>query len=189
MWVIVGLGNPGAEYAQTRHNIGFMVVETVARRWAIAMHDGGPALRVGRGCVAGQPVLLAEPQTFMNRSGEALAQYRLNVDDELVAVYDDIDLPAGQLRVRPRGGAGGHRGVASIIEHFGPEFARVRVGIGRPPEGCDAADYVLAPLSPAALGAVRAAVERASDALECVISRGTAAAMSRVNGRAMPDTD
>jgi PTH1 family peptidyl-tRNA hydrolase len=134
-------------------------------------------------------VLLAEPQTFMNRSGEALAQHPLEVDDVLVVVYDDIDLPVGQVRIRPRGGAGGHRGVASIIERFGSEFARVRVGVGRPPEGCDAETYVLAPLRPAELGAVRAAVERASDALECVIGHGVAVAMSRFNGRVLPSPE
>ncbi len=189
MWVIVGLGNPGAEHAHTRHNVGFMVVETVAQRWSIALHDASPALRVGRGRVAGQPVLLAEPQTFMNRSGEALAQYPREADDGLIVVYDDIDLVAGQLRIRPRGGSGGHRGVASIIEHFGPEFARVRVGIGRPPLGGGAADHVLAPLLPAERIALRADVERASDAVECLMREGTDAAMNRFNTRALPDTE
>ena len=188
MWVIVGLGNPGAQYVQTRHNVGFMVVETVARRWSIALHDAGPALRVGRGRVAGQPVLLAEPQTFMNRSGETLAQYPREADDSLMVVHDDIDLTAGQLRIRARGSSGGHRGVASIIEHFGPDFARVRVGIGRPPLAGDAADHVLGPLSPAERSALRADVERASDAVECLVREGTDAAMNRFNTRVLPDS-
>jgi PTH1 family peptidyl-tRNA hydrolase len=189
MWVIVGLGNPGAEYAQTRHNVGFMVVETIARRWDIAWRRAGTALRVGQGHVAGQPVLLAEPHTYMNRSGEALAQYPRGGDDALVVVYDDLDLPDGRIRVRQRGGSAGHRGVASILEHFGDEFARVRVGVGRPPEGDDASDYVLAPLSSAELRAVRAAVERAGDAVECIVSHGPQVAMDRFNMRLQTDTD
>jgi PTH1 family peptidyl-tRNA hydrolase len=189
MWVIVGLGNPGAEYAQSRHNVGFMVVETIARRWNIAWRHAGAALRVGNGEVAGHPVLLVEPQTYMNRSGEALTQYPRAADDELVVVYDDLDLPSGRIRVRQRGGSAGHRGVASMLEYLGDEFARVRVGIGRPPEGDDPSDYVLAPLSGAELTALRAAVERASDAVECVVSQGPRAAMDRFNLRVQPDTD
>lgn len=189
MWVIVGLGNPGVEYAQTRHNAGFLVVDTLVRRWGIALHSAGDALRVGRGCVGGQAVMVVEPQTFMNCSGTALAQLPREVDDALVVVYDDLDLPAGQLRIRRRGGSGGHRGVASIVEQVGPAIARVRVGIGRPPHGADAAAYVLAPLSAADLIALRAGAERAGDAVEYLISDGVEAAMSRFNVRAVPDPD
>src|SRR5512134_968233 len=169
MWVIVGLGNPGADYAHTRHNAGFMVVETIARRWSIALRDDGAALRLGFGRVAGQSVLLAEPRMFMNLSGEALAHCQRQADDPLLVVYDDLDLPPGQIRVRRRGGSGGHRGVASIVAHHGDEFVRVRVGVGRPPAGRDAAGHVLAPLSAAELAAMRADIERASDAVECVV--------------------
>lgn len=187
MWVIVGLGNPGVEYAQTRHNVGFMVVETVARRWGITLHGAGDALRVGTGRVASQPVMLVEPQTFMNDSGDALSQLPIEPTDALAVVYDDLDLPAGQLRVRPRGGSGGHRGVASILDHRGAEFARVRVGIGRPEPGLDAAAYVLAPLSAPDLSALLADAERAGDAVECLITDGVDAAMSRFNTRPVPD--
>lgn len=189
MWIIVGLGNPGAEYAQTRHNIGFMVVETVARRWGIALRNASPALRLGQGVGAGHPVLLAEPQTYMNRSGEALAQYPRGADDALMVVYDDIDLPSGRIRVRERGGSAGHRGVASIVEHFGGEFVRVRVGIGRPPEGDDAAAYVLAPMSAPELEILRADVERAGDAVGCIVCHGPQVAMDRFNMRSQPDTE
>ena len=183
MWIVVGLGNPGAEYAHTRHNIGFMVVETLARRWGVALRGAKDALRTGRGHVAGRPVILVEPQTFMNRSGESLAHLPLDADAAVIVVHDDLDLPAGQLRVRPRGGSGGHRGVASIVECCGGEVARVRVGIGRPPEGCDAADYVLAPVVGADLAALQAGVERAGDAVECLVTDGVDAAMSRFNAR------
>jgi len=187
MWIIVGLGNPGTAYAQTRHNIGFMVVETVARRWRIALHSENPALWVGDGYLADRPVRLAEPRTFMNRSGEALARLALDADDALLVVYDDLDLPAGQLRVRRRGGSAGHRGVASIATHFGDEFARVRVGIGRPPNGHDPAEFVLTPLSASELAEISLTVERAGDAVECVVREGADAAMGRFNRREIPD--
>ena len=189
MWIVVGLGNPGTEYAQTRHNIGFMVLATIARRWHIGLDDHGPEVRVGFGHIAGRPARLAEPQTFMNRSGEALASLELTADDAMVVVYDDLDLPPGQIRVRRRGGSAGHRGVASIVGRFGVDLARVRVGIGRPAAGCDVVDYVLAPLSPEELSAVRAGVERASDAVECVITDGVDTAMNRFNTRALPDPE
>lgn len=189
MWVIVGLGNPGADYAHTRHNAGFMVVETIARRWSIALRDDGATLRLGHGRVAGQSVLLAEPRMFMNLSGEALAQWQRQPGDPLLVVYDDLDLPPGQIRVRRRGGSGGHGGVASLVAHHGAEFARVRVGVGRPPEGHDAAEHLLTPLSAAELLVMRVDVERASDAVECVVVDGPDVAMSRFNGPPLPATE
>ena len=136
MWVIVGLGNPGAEYAQTRHNVGFMVVETIARRWAIALERCDAALRIGRGAIAGHPVLLAEPQMYMNCSGEALSQCPRDADDEVVVVYDDLDLPQRQRSRAPQ-----RRQRRTSWRRLDPrpasarDFARVRVGIGRPPVG------------------------------------------------------
>jgi PTH1 family peptidyl-tRNA hydrolase len=189
MWVIVGLGNPGVEYAQTRHNVGFMVVETLAHRAGIALRSCGAELRLGRARVGDQAVLLVEPQTFMNRSGEALARCPMDAEDALLVVYDDLDLPSGQIRVRLRGGSAGHRGMESIVQRIGPEFARVRVGIGRPPAVVDAADHVLAPLAGAELTALRADVERASDAVECVVRDGVQTAMNRFNMRPVPATE
>lgn len=183
MWVIVGLGNPGAEYAHTRHNLGFMVVETLARRWHIELRDASSALRLGSGAIADRTVRLAEPRAFMNRSGEALAQLPLMADDTLMVVHDDLDLPAGQLRVRPRGSSAGHRGIESIADHLGPEFTRIRIGIGRPLDGQDVVDFVLAPLSPTELVDIGRSVERAADAVECVVTDGIAVAMNRFNIR------
>jgi PTH1 family peptidyl-tRNA hydrolase len=188
MWIIVGLGNPGAAYAHSRHNIGFMVVETLALRWGIVWDAADGALRIGRGSVGGRPIVLAEPQAFMNRSGEALAGLPLEADDALVVVHDDVDLPAGRLRLRARGGSAGHRGVASLAERFGSEFARLRVGIGRPPEGQEVAEYVLVPLSRSESDSIRAGVERAADAMECIVTDGLEAAMNRFNAPA-PDSD
>ena len=180
MWMVVGLGNPGSRYAETRHNAGFMVIDTLARRWGIALQvDADGRARRGRGLHADQPVQLVEPLVYMNRSGEVLDD--VTPDDHVVAVYDDLDLPAGRLRIRPRGGTGGHNGVASLVERLGNEFARLRIGIGRPPVGVDAAEYVLAPLVGDDAQALRATAERACDAIEIMITEGTASAMSRFN--------
>ena len=182
MWIVVGLGNPGAEHAYSRHNVGFMVVERVAQRWKIALQPAGE-LWVGGGSVAGHAVRLVEPHMFMNRSGAALAQLSPAADDRLMVVHDDLDLPPGQLRVRRRGGSAGHRGVASIVDRFGPEFVRVRVGIGRPAEGDEVSDFVLRALTASELAAMQDDVERAGDAVECVIVHGPETAMNRFNVR------
>jgi PTH1 family peptidyl-tRNA hydrolase len=178
MWVVVGLGNPGIRYAQTRHNAGFMVVDLLAERWGVPLAEGGRSRR-GRGRYAGQSVELVEPLVFMNNSGEVLDD--VTSDDQVVAVFDDLDLAAGRLRIRPGGGAGGHRGVASLIGRLGNSFCRVRIGVGRPPHGVSAVDYVLEPLTGEDRTTLCAAVARACDAIECVITDGLAAAMSRFN--------
>lgn len=180
MWVVVGLGNPGPEYAHTRHNAGFMVVDVLARRWGIALElDADGRARRGRGTHASQPVLLLEPLVYMNRSGEVLDG--VTAAEHVIAVYDDLDLPAGRLRIRLRGGSGGHRGVASLAERLGNEFPRLRIGVGRPPLGVEAADYVLAPLAAEDESQLSQAAERACDAIETMITEGPAAAMSRFN--------
>lgn len=180
MWVVVGLGNPGPKYAHTRHNAGFMVVDALATRWHIDLAvDADGRARRGRGRYADQSVELIQPLVFMNRSGDVLEP--VTADDHVIAVYDDLDLSAGRLRIRLRGGAGGHRGVASMIERLGDEFLRVRVGVGRPPEGVDAAAYVLAPLADADRSAMNETAARAGDAIESMITEGPAAAMSRFN--------
>jgi PTH1 family peptidyl-tRNA hydrolase len=180
MWVVVGLGNPGPEYEHTRHNAGFMVVDALARRWGIPLEiDADGRARRGRGAYAGQPVSLLEPLVFMNRSGEVLEA--VTPTDHVIAIYDDLDLPAGRLRIRLRGGAAGHRGVASLIERLGDEFSRLRIGVGRPPLGVEAADYVLAPLAPEDRRELNEVAERACDAIETLITEGPAMAMSRFN--------
>jgi peptidyl-tRNA hydrolase, PTH1 family len=186
MWAVVGLGNPGAEYARSRHNVGFMVVKMLAERWRVPLKDGA-TLRYGHGSVSGRSTLLVQPQTFMNRSGEVILALGLSPDDIMVIVYDDLDLPVGQLRIRPRGGSGGHRGVASIVERCGGEFVRVRVGIGRPPADIDPAEHVLAPLSEPEWSTLRDSAARASDAVECILAEGPAAAMNRFNVRPNPE--
>ena len=141
MKLIVGLGNPGKRYERTRHNIGFSVVDRLAFRNGLKLNEKRDQALIAEWSVDGERVVLAEPQTFMNRSGTAvrdlLDEYHGSPDD-LIVVYDDLDLPLGRIRLRGQGSAGGHRGVLSILEHLpGAGFFRVRVGIGRPPEGAD----------------------------------------------------
>jgi PTH1 family peptidyl-tRNA hydrolase len=160
-----------------------MIVEHLASRWRIPLTTSG-AVRVGTGCVGGTDVRLVEPLGFMNRSGDALRSLGSgwNLSD-LIVVHDDIDLAFGQLRIRHDGGTGGHRGVASIVECFGRDFDRVRVGVGRPTAGVAPAEYVLAELDRDVRDAFGDVVARGSDALECLLTEGLERAMSRFNSR------
>lgn len=186
MKVVVGLGNPGAKHARDRHNVGAMVVDRLAAGCGSAIRRAMHRSYLGEVRLAGERVLLVKPQTYMNLSGNAVASiaryYRLDAD-AFVAVYDDMDLPVGRVRVRRAGGAAGHRGVASLMERLGDRgFARVRVGIGRPPAGADPADYVLSPFAPEEQALVEAAIARAADATESLIVDGPERAMNRFNG-------
>lgn len=148
-YLIVGLGNPGFKYANTRHNIGFRCVDALAERHGLSFDRKQGKALVASGTIAGQPVLLIKPQTYMNLSGDAVSAvanfYRIT-PDRLLVIFDDLDLPVGTVRIRKSGGAGGHKGMISIIERLGTqEFSRIRVGIGRPPGRMDPADYVLLP--------------------------------------------
>jgi PTH1 family peptidyl-tRNA hydrolase len=185
--LVVGLGNPGAEYAETRHNAGFCVVEALARRWGGRFRRGLFAQsETCRAPFAGRPVLLVKPMTYMNLSGKALVPLLRREGASaarLVVVHDDMDIPLGRLRLRSGGGSGGHRGVASIIASMGTDaVARVRVGIGRPPDGIDAAQYVLSPVRGGERALWLQAVELAADAVEAVLRDGLERAMERFNG-------
>jgi len=186
--LVVGLGNPGPEYAETRHNAGFRIVERVAQRHGIALRrERHLGARLGVGSVRGLRVGLLEPQGFMNRSGgavaAALAQIPLaDLGADLLVVYDDLDLPFGRLRIRPGGGAGGHRGLADIQGRLGrSDFPRLRFGIGRPPPGVDPADHVLTPFAGEEVTQLAALVDAAADAVETVLADGVGAAMARFN--------
>lgn len=169
MRAIIGLGNPGAEYAETRHNAGFRFLELVARECGAALrHEPRFQAELGRGTIAQREIFLLAPQVFMNHSGDAVAKfahyYKL-APEELLVVHDELDLPPGVVRLKQGGGAGGHNGLSDVIEKLGTtEFARLRLGIGHPPRGGDVASYVLrrAPAGEAALteGAMRAALEQ-----------------------------
>jgi len=184
MKLVVGLGNPGARYRRTRHNIGFVVVDRLAARWNVTMGGRRHAAETGVGTFAGVRTVLAKPQTFVNASGEAVAKLRraYRVDSaSIVAVYDDLDLPLGRVRVRASGSAGGHRGMLSLIEAMGTAFPRVRIGIGRPPGGADPIEYVLEPFTPAEEPIIDAAIERAADGVESLLRDGIERTMSAFN--------
>ncbi len=176
--VVVGLGNPGPEYRDTRHNVGQRVVEALARRLRAPWRREGQAM-VARGQWRGEPVALVKPSAFMNLSGPAVADVlrRLGAGPaDLVLVYDDIDLPLGAVRVRLKGGHGGHRGVRSVLETLGtPEVRRVKVGIGRPADKADVPDHVLTPFEPDELPAVEAAVALAAERVLALLHPPSAA--------------
>jgi PTH1 family peptidyl-tRNA hydrolase len=186
--LVVGLGNPGPEYADTRHNVGFRIVERLAERHGIALRRERRFHGLfGDGVVCSVATGLLEPQTFMNLSGRAVvaAVDALPLGDlasDLVVVYDDLDLPFGRLRVRPAGGAGGHNGLGDIQERLGrSDFPRLRFGIGRPPPGEDPVEYVLAPFDVEQRAALDARLALAADAVEAILAEGAATAMNRFN--------
>lgn len=186
--LIVGLGNPGAKYAWTRHNIGFQLMERLAEKWRTNWSDEKKfQSRVARLERDGKTVLLAEPQTFMNASGEAVGAlvgfYRLPLT-RLVVTVDDADLPLGEIRLRPRGSSGGHHGLESIEQHVGSrEFARLRLGIGRTADGRrEITDYVLTPFSAAETGTVERVLKAACGQVECWLDAGIEKAMNEFNG-------
>jgi PTH1 family peptidyl-tRNA hydrolase len=185
MKIVVGLGNPGRKYEHTRHNAGFMAVDEFARGLRFALTREKYHALVGKVRIGAGDVLLAKPQTYMNESGRsvgAILRYTSATAADLVVVHDELDLPLGAVRVKAGGGHGGHNGLRSIIEHLGtPEFIRVRVGIGRPPAGGDAADYVLTPFLPGERDAAAEAVARAAEAVRTVIIEGLTAAMNAFN--------
>jgi len=186
MFVIAGLGNPGAQYERSRHNVGFDTIDFFAAEYRITLNRVRHKGLVGEGVVQGNRVILVKPQTFMNLSGESLQEvlhfYKVPPAN-LIVVYDDIDLAVGKVRIRPRGSAGTHNGMRSILGRIGTEeFPRVRIGVGRPPAGWQLADFVLSRFSGEERTAINDAIARASTALAAVMQSGAEAAMSRYNG-------
>jgi peptidyl-tRNA hydrolase, PTH1 family len=186
--LIVGLGNPGAEYARTRHNLGFAVVEALAAEAEADFRRRGLSLRAHGSLHGEEDLIFAKPQTFMNLSGQAvvqlIAQIGLKTPDlhKFLLIHDDLDLDVGRIRMKARGGAGGNNGVLSIIDSLGTdEFARLKIGIGRPPVGMEAADYVLRPARGDERTLLQEAMERAVEAARCWISEGLAVTMNRFN--------
>jgi len=184
-WLVVGLGNPGPEYAQTRHNVGFAVVDRLAGAARVRFRpDRSRTVRAWMD-LSGVPILLLKPQAFMNLSGPPVAAWleKLGLSAaHLVAIHDDLDLPLGRLRISARAGPGGHLGVDSIQTVLGTRaFPRVRVGIGRPREGQEAANKVLETFAPEELPVVGAVLDRAAEAVRTLIAEGLARAMNRYN--------
>ncbi|GAB4287272.1 MAG: aminoacyl-tRNA hydrolase [Coriobacteriia bacterium] len=182
--LVVGLGNPGPEYANTRHNAGFMVVDLLGENLRVNYWKDEAGARVGLVRFGEEDLVLAEPQTYVNRSGRAVRKLIDAYDVEpggLIVVHDDLDLPEETIRVKSGGGHGGHNGLRSLIEDVGPDFVRVRVGIGRPPGRQDPADYVLEPMRGAAAERLEASVPHAASAVLHVLERGADSAMREFN--------
>ena len=188
MKMIVGLGNPGREYAHTRHNVGFDVLDELAVRVSAVLKKSWRwPVDVGDAQVGGRAMLLVKPRTFMNASGPpvaALARKKGIAPGDVLVVYDDVDLPLGQLRLRKKGSAGGHNGLKSVIASFGgDEFPRLRVGVGRPTAGRgDMVDHVLSTFAPDERETMTAALARAADTVQCAAEFGMDRAMNEFNG-------
>lgn len=192
MRLIVGLGNPGASYARTRHNVGMWVVERAAARWSIHIFRRGSVQR-GSGRLGSELIELAGTLDFMNVTGPPLKgllrELKLTADD-LIIIHDDLDLDPGRLRIKQSGGHGGHNGVKSVIEAVGtPQFVRLKIGIGRPAPRQDSADYVLQPVTPDEMAVFEPCLDQAVDALECLIHRGISVAMNQFNVREREGSD
>src|SRR5215468_4208353 len=185
-YLIVGLGNPGKEFEQTRHNVGFRVADELARRYALTFGKKERKAVAATGVIRGKKVILAKPQTFMNLSGEAVRSlvdfYKVELPNILI-VSDDLDIPLGTVRMRKSGSAGGQNGMKSVIQHLGTqEFSRLRFGIGRPPGKMQAKDYVLSGFQGDDAILAAQVVDRASDAVETWLKEGIEIAMTRHNG-------
>jgi PTH1 family peptidyl-tRNA hydrolase len=183
--VVVGLGNPGKRYERTRHNVGFLVLDRLADAHGIGITKKKRRSLMGEWRMDGERILLVKPQTYMNRCGDVVAElfryFPLSLQD-LVVIHDDLDLPFGRIRIRPKGSAAGHRGVQSIMEVLGDEnFFRVRVGIGRPPAGETATDYVLEDFAREEAARLDSIVARAADGVETLLREGPVPAMDKFN--------
>ena len=185
MWLIAGLGNPGKKYLRTRHNIGFLVVEEIAKRHAIDFKERAQ-YRIGRGSIDGMDVFLVEPLLYMNNSGVAVkdASGRFNIPPgNLIVIHDDLDMEVGKVRIRRKGSSGGHKGVESIIQNLSSkDFPRLKIGIGR--EGnVTPEDYVLSKFRKNEIARIKDAVEKASDAVTTIIFDGVEKAMNKFNAQ------
>lgn len=184
--LIVGLGNPGKDYVDTRHNVGFRVLDELTRRYGLAFGKTERKSQIASGVIRGRKVILAKPQTFMNLSGEAVRSlvdfYKVELG-KIIVVADDLDIPLGTVRLRKSGGAGGQNGMKSVIQHLGTqEFSRLRFGIGRPPGKMQARDYVLSSFKGDDAILAAQVIDRAADAVETWLAEGIELAMTRHNG-------
>ena len=185
--LVVGLGNPGKEYARSRHNVGEETVAELARRAGVSLKAGRDRSLVAEARVGAQRVVLAFPTTYMNDSGTAVSglvrRYAIDGADSIVVVHDELDLPVGAVRIKVGGGLAGHNGLRSITQHLHTQdYLRVRIGIGKPPSKERGADHVLSRLPASQRELLDGAVERAADAVEVIVAEGVDAAMQRFNG-------
>ena len=186
MFFIVGLGNPSKEYEGTRHNVGFDVIDAIADKYNISVTDRKNRAFCGKGIIAGQKVLLAKPQTYMNLSGESVRglvdYYKIDEETELLVIFDDISLDVGQLRIRKKGSAGGHNGIKNIIANLGTNvFQRIKVGVGEKPKEYDLADYVLGHFSKAEKEQMEEGYKHVIEAVELILQGEIDTAMNQFN--------
>ena len=187
MFLIVGLGNTTKQYEKTRHNIGFDVMDALADKYNISISENKHKALCGKGVIEGTKVVLAKPQTYMNLSGESVAEllnyYKLDPESEMIVIFDDISLEPGNIRIRKKGSAGGHNGIKSIIAHLGSDkFKRIKYGVGDKPKGWDLADWVLGKFPAELYPVLREGNKRACEAVECIISEGIESGMNKFNG-------
>lgn len=186
MTVIAGLGNPGSKYENTRHNAGFIAIDLLSKKYGIKVDRLKHKALTGDGLINGERVLLVKPQTFMNLSGESIrdiVQWYKVPAENLIVIYDDVDLPAGALRIRSKGSSGTHNGMKSVIYQLQSDgFPRIRIGIGKAPEGWDLADYVLGRFGADEIPVVAKCIERAAEAAALIATEGVATAMNKYNG-------
>lgn len=188
MFLIVGLGNPDRRYEKTRHNVGFDAVDALAERYGIRFTDKKHKALCGTGVIDGTKVLLAKPQTYMNLSGESVAEilkfYKLDPESEMLVMFDDISLDPGNIRIRKKGSAGGHNGIKNIIACTGTQnFMRIKIGVGQKPQGWDLADFVLSPFDKEDRALVESAMEEAGDAAVLMMQGQADAAMNQYNAK------
>ncbi len=193
MYIIIGLGNPGKQYISTRHNIGFDAITRISDDYNIPLNIRKHKAICGTGYIEGQKVLLAQPQTYMNLSGEsvrALVDFYKVSSEDIIVIYDDVDLDVGQLRIRQRGSAGGHNGIKSIIQHLGTqEFPRIRIGVGNKPKEWDLVDYVMSKFSDSENTLMRQALKNVSEATKTMIRSGIVEAMNIYNRKQRLDEE
>lgn len=183
---IVGLGNPGRKYESTRHNVGFSAIDILSAKYGIRVNRLKHKALTGDGIIKGEKVILVKPQTFMNLSGESINEiaewYKLPMEN-LIVMYDDVDLPVGTIRIRPKGSSGTHNGMRSVIYQLrSDEFPRIRIGIGKAPEEWDLADYVLSRFNAEEAVKVAKSIERAAEAAAAIVQSGIETAMNLYNG-------
>ena len=191
MKLIVGLGNPGIEYQFTPHNLGFLAIDRIAGNLGVEVRNRQCRALTARAVFAGQPVILAKPETFMNLSGlsvrELAAEYQVDVKSDLIVIYDELDLPLGTIRIRQRGSSAGHNGMESILGALGTdEFLRIRLGIAPDRKIADTVKFVLTPFRKSQLKVVDEILDSAAEAVEVILKDGPAAAMNRFNRKAEP---
>ena len=186
MKLIVGLGNPGIEYQFTPHNLGFLAIDRIANNLGVEIRNRQCRALTARAVIAGQPVILAKPETFMNLSGlsvrELVAEYQADVKSDLIVIYDELDLPLGTIRIRQRGSSAGHNGMESILGALGTdEFLRIRLGVAPDRKVTDSVKFVLTPFRKAQLKVVDEVLDMAAETVEVILKEGPAAAMNRFN--------